>query len=80
MCRDPMGLVAEARAAMLTRGYEPLALVCGPAFWRNLTRQDPALAGLANALGEDIAEVLDMLVSVRPDGEGFVVIPRDNPA
>jgi hypothetical protein len=73
MVSDPIGAVAEARAAMLLRGYSPLRLTVGSRFWGDLCRADPALDGLELIRGTVAAQVLDMPCMVRADMEGFVV-------
>ena len=73
MVSDPIGAVAEARAAMLLRGYSPLRLTVGSRFWGDLCRADPALDGLEPIRGTVAAQVLDMPCMVRADMEGFVV-------
>jgi len=64
MAIDELQQVAQARATMLMRGYEPLALEIGPAFNRQLG---------AHVSAEGI--LLDMEVRVRRDMEGFRVVP-----
>lgn len=73
MVSDPIGAVADARAAMMLRGQAPLILTVGSRFWAELCRADPALAGLAAIPGAVVAQVLDMPCMVRADMEGFVV-------
>lgn len=74
MVSDPIGAVAEARAAMLLRGYSPLRLTVGSRFWGDLCRADPALARFSPIPGAVGAEVLDMQVNVDPEMEGFAVL------
>lgn len=63
---DIVQSIAQARATMLLRGYEPLRLELGPQ--------------TAKALGQDVsaADVLfSMPVRVRADMEGWAVVPED---
>lgn len=63
MAIDELQQVAHARAAMLMRGFEPLALEIGPAFHRSLG---------AYVSPEGI--LLDMDVRVHTNMEGFRVV------
>lgn len=63
MAIDELQLVAQARATMLMRGYEPLRVEIGPEFNRALSR----------AISTE-GVLLDMAVTVRRDMEGFRVI------
>jgi hypothetical protein len=74
MAIDELQQIAEARATMMMRGHHPLRLVVGPAFWRGLASRQPDLAEVQRDIGENVAEVLDMRVSVNPEMEGFAVL------
>lgn len=74
MAIDELQQIAQARATMMLRGHFPVRLVCGPEFWRDFARKDPALAEVRHDIGADVAEVLDMRVTVNPDMEGFAVL------
>lgn len=77
MAIDELQQIATARATMMMRGHFPLRLVCGPVFWRDFARKDPTLAEVQHDIGENVAEVCDMLVTVNPEMEGFAVLgPR----
>lgn len=64
MALDELQQIAQARAVMLMRGYEPLRVEIGP----ETNRQ------LGTAISED-GTLLDMPVRVRSDMEGFAVLP-----
>lgn len=66
MAIDELQQVAQARATMLMRGFEPLALEIGPAFHRSLG---------AHVSAEGV--LLDMEVHVRTDMEGFRVVAAE---
>ncbi len=67
MAIDELQLVAQARATMLMRGYDPLRIEIGPAFHR----------GLGAAVSEG-GVLLDMPVTIRSDMEGFRVVASDS--
>lgn len=66
MAVDELQLVAQARAAMLMRGFDPLRVEIGP-------QTNRALGPAISADGV----LLDMPVTVRSDMEGFRVVPAD---
>lgn len=77
MAIDPLQQIAHARATMMMRGHWPVRLVCGPEFWREFAGRQPDLAEVQRDIGENVAEVLDMRVTVNPEMEGFAVLgPR----
>lgn len=65
MAIDELQQIAQARAVMLMRGFDPLHVEIGPETNRALGR----------AIGED-GILLDMRVIVRRDMEGFAVRPE----
>ncbi len=74
MAIDELQQIAQARATMMLRGHWPVRLVCGPEFWRDLARKDQTLQEVRHDIGENVAEVLDMRVTVNPEMEGFAVL------
>lgn len=65
MAIDELQQIAQARAIMMMRGFEPLKVEIGPETNRQLGR----------AISED-GILLDMRVTVRSDMEGFAVRPE----
>jgi hypothetical protein len=76
MAIDTLQQIAQARATMMLRGHHPLRLVVGPEFWREFAAGQPDLAEVQRDVGADVAEVLDMRVSVNPEMEGFAVLGK----
>lgn len=71
--RDILGGIAQARAKMMMRGYDPLRLEIGLAWWNELTHQ--VFLDCGAHLGGTGCEVLGMPTTVTEDMEGFAVYP-----
>ena len=69
MARDLLGQIADARAQMMMRGYDPLTLEIGPATAREFAMQ-MQIAAIENG-----NEVLTMPITIRLDMEGWAVRP-----
>ena len=70
MAIDELQQIAQARATMLLRGFEPLWLDIGRDLARQIEARHP---GLVNA--DLSASVFDMPFTIRDDMEGFAVRP-----
>jgi hypothetical protein len=70
MALDELQQIAQARANMMMRGYEPLRLEMGRSFAQALERVQGT-----SMTSHPPREVLGMAFSVRPDMEGFAVLP-----
>ena len=69
MARDLLGQIADARAQMMMRGYDPLTLEMGQATAREFARQSQ----IVNI--DEGNEVLTMPITIRLDMEGWAVRP-----
>jgi hypothetical protein len=68
--RDLLGQIADARARMQMRGYDPLVLEMGPTLAQEF-RRESEIADL-----DDWAAALwGVTVRIRQDMEGFAVVP-----
>ena len=65
---DEVQLIAQARADMMMRGFEPLRILIGPAMARRLHRDHP------QHWDRDGETFLDMPVRRHDDMEGFAVV------
>jgi hypothetical protein len=70
MALDELQQIAQARANMMMRGYEPLRLEMGHSFSQSLKRAQPP-----HVTSHPHDEVLGMPFTVRADMEGFTVLP-----
>jgi hypothetical protein len=70
MALDELQQIAQARANMMMRGYEPLKLEMGFSFSQSLKRAQPP-----HATSRPPDDVLGMPFTVRVDMEGFTVLP-----
>jgi hypothetical protein len=76
MALDELQQIAQARANMMMRGYEPLRLEMGRSFAQALERvQGQSMTSPPRMTSQPPREVLGMAFSVRPDMEGFAVLP-----
>jgi hypothetical protein len=69
---DLLNAIANARAAMLMRGYDPLRIEIGPRIAADLKRVygDRVLEGPHGQ-----SELQNMPLILRPDMEGFAILP-----
>jgi hypothetical protein len=73
MAMDELQQIAEARAAMMLRDYDPVQLVMGIEMHRRMRRRYPSEFTPAHPDTE--ARPLGMALTVKLDMEGFAVIP-----
>lgn len=71
---DLLGRIAQARAQMLMRGFDPLALEIGRSTVRELV---PWMAGQDDLPSGAPEEILGMGFTIRDDMEGFSVRPAE---
>ena len=69
MARDLLGQIADARAQMMMRGYDPLMLEIGPITALEFARQTGITISAAGN------EVLAIPITIRLDMEGWAVRP-----